>query len=216
MNFSGSIKINKCGLLILTLFGILLFYYVIFSSFGLSHSQRQYTYIFRNPNDVNLRKLLIGGIQAAQMGGIEVKAVSQDIQAKSKGKTNEGANDPVTNADLRSHCVMKHGLKRLFPRVRIISEEDTEPKECSRFNPFELDPTVIDEDIQLPDDHILSADDVTVWIDPLDATQEYTGECQSAVIRANASHADSSKIIRLIFRISFSIRNNDGLHCIAR
>lgn len=175
MNLGGSIRINRCGLLILTISVILFLYYLIFSNIGLSQSQRQYTYIFKNPNDVNLRKLLIGGIQAAQMGGLEVKAVSSDIQAKSKGKTAEGANDPVTNADLRSHCVMKRGLKRLFSRVRIISEEDKETKDCASFHHFELDPTVIAEDIVLSDDSIVPADDVTIWIDPLDATQEYTG-----------------------------------------
>lgn len=131
--------------------------------------------MLRNPNEINLRKLLIGGIQAAQMGGIEVVAVSNDIRAKSKGKTFEGANDLVTNADLRSHCVMEQGLKRLFPKVNIVSEEDALGKDCLDVNHFELDPTVVDEDIQLSDDHVVNPDDVTVWIDPLDATQEYTG-----------------------------------------
>lgn len=53
--------------------------------------------IQKNPNYINLRKLLIGSIQAAEKGGIEVLAVSKDknIHEKSKGKTLEGANDPV-------------------------------------------------------------------------------------------------------------------------
>lgn len=175
MNLSGSVKINKCGMLILSICAILLFYYLLFSNSHFTRHRRNYAFIMRNPDEINLRKLLIGGIQAAQMGGLEVSQSSNDIQTKSKGKTKEGANDPLTNADLRSHCVMENGLKRLFSKVTIISEEDSQMAQCSDVNHFELDPTVIDEDISLPDDYLISADDITVWIDPLDATQEYTG-----------------------------------------
>lgn len=174
MNLSGSVKINKCGMLILTIGVILLFYYLLFSSSGMSRHQRHYAFMLRNPNDISLRKLLIGSIQASQMGGAEVETASFDIHAKSKGQTKEGVNDPVTNADLRSHCVMEHGLKRLFPKIKIISEEAT--SKCDDVNHFELDPTVIDEDVLLPDDYVVNADDVTVWIDPLDATKEFTGK----------------------------------------
>lgn len=176
MNLSGSVKINKCGMLIVTISVIILFYYLLFSSAGLHRHQKHYAFMLRNPNEINLRKLLIGGIQAAQMGGLEVRSASNDIQARNKGQTREGVNDPVTNADLRSHCVMEHGLKRLFAKVNIISEEDSLDTECPDVNHFELDPTVIDEDISLSDDHIVYAEDVTIWIDPLDATKEYTGK----------------------------------------
>lgn len=94
----------------------------------------------------------------------------------SKGKTKEGANDPVTEADFRSHCVMRLGLKRFFPKLRIFSEEDGGDHKCPEHKSFDLDPTVLHEslDKHLPDDELIDAEDVTVWIDPLDATQEYT------------------------------------------
>lgn len=164
MNF-GSVRINKIGVLVASITTLLILYYMLNNG-----SQTPY----RRPNDqVNLRKLLIAGIQAAQLGGLEVLYASNDIQAKSKGRTKEGANDPVTNADLRSHCVMEQGMQRLFPKVTVISEEQVR---CPEPSHMELDPTVIDEDIHLPDNHYVSAGDVTVWIDPLDATQEYTGK----------------------------------------
>lgn len=174
MNLSGAVRINKCGILILSLSTTLFFYYYVFSGSGVNRSQKHYSFLLRDPNEINLRKLLIAGIQAAKLGGVEVVATSNDIQAKSKGKTQEGANDPVTNADLRSHCAMEYGLKRMFPKVKLISEEDTTNKQCPDVNSFELNPIVLDEDIQLPD-HLVRSEDVTVWIDPLDATQEYTG-----------------------------------------
>lgn len=173
MNLSGAVKINKCGILILSLCVVIVFYYLFFNNSTGPHRLRQYGFI-RNPNEVDLRKLLIGGIQAAQLGGLEVLSVADHIHARTKGRTKEGANDPVTNADLKSHCVMEQGLKRLFSKVAIISEEDKHA-DCTESSHFELDPTVIDEDIHLPDDYLVGADDVTIWIDPLDATQEYTG-----------------------------------------
>lgn len=93
MNLGGSVKINKCGMLIFTLIIVLLIYYM---SFGKKESSNGG--IQKNPNFINLRKLLIGSIQAAQKGGIEVLAVSKDenIHEISKGKTLEGANDPVS------------------------------------------------------------------------------------------------------------------------
>lgn len=176
MNLSGAVKINKCGVTIISVCAFLLFYYLFFNNPTGSRHYRPYGFIMRNPNEIDLRKLLIGSIQAAQLGGLEVLSVADNIHAKTKGRTKEGANDPVTNADLKSHCIMDQGLRRLFPKVTIISEEDMHAGVCSESSHFGLDPTVIDEDVQLPDDFLIAPDDITVWIDPLDATQEYTGK----------------------------------------
>ncbi|XP_065364530.1 putative inositol monophosphatase 3 [Calliphora vicina] len=146
----------------------------LFYMFGGSEEQRPAMYgMLRNQNKVNMRKLLIGAIQAAQRGGMEILEVakSRDLKQKSKGKTDEGANDPFTDADGRSHCVMKQGLHRIFPRVTIFSEEDKES--CAEANTFDLDPTVLHETAEIPDE-LVNIKDVTVWIDPLDATQEFT------------------------------------------
>ncbi|XP_059618920.1 putative inositol monophosphatase 3 [Phlebotomus argentipes] len=169
MNFGGSIRINKCGLLILFTALFFLTYYVLIGNTDPGE------YIARDPNVVNLRKLLIGAIQAAEKGGLEVVAVSKsaDFHVKSKGKTAEGANNPVTEADFKSHCVMQFGLHHIFPRLKIISEEDSSKMTCPDVKLFDLDPTVLRETLTVPDETV-DSDDVTVWIDPLDATQEYT------------------------------------------
>ena len=122
MNLGRSIRINKCGVVILGLLFMCILYYL-----WSSNSANAASYAFsKNPNEINLRKLLIGSIQAAQHGGFEVVAVSKsrDLHEQSKGKTKEGANNPVTDADYRSNCVMKNGLLRIFPKLKVISEED--------------------------------------------------------------------------------------------
>lgn len=83
--------------------------------------------------------------------------------------------DPLTDADSKSHCVMKTGLHRLFPKIDIISEEDKTHGECQDTSAFfDLDPTVIHESAVIPDE-MYNIEDISVWIDPLDATKEYTG-----------------------------------------
>lgn len=73
-------------------------------------------------NSVNLRQLLIAAIEVAELGGKEVAYVRSlpDINIKSKGKTKEGADDPLTNADKKSHCVMYYGLTQAFPKVKVM------------------------------------------------------------------------------------------------
>lgn len=66
---------------------------------------------------------------------------------------------------------MQQGLQRIFPKLKIISEEDS--AKCSDVPLFDLDPTVLHA-ATLPDEYV-PVEDVTVWLDPLDATQEYTG-----------------------------------------
>ncbi|ETN64182.1 myo inositol monophosphatase [Anopheles darlingi] len=171
MNFGRSIRINKCGFVIL---GVLLIGALYYLWTGGTSSSASYAFS-KNPNEINLRKLLIGSIQAAQHGGFEVVAVSKsrELHEQSKGKTREGANNPVTDADYRSNCVMKNGLLRIFPKLKLISEEDDQQERCADVQLFDLDPTVLHETASVPDERI-NIEDVAVWIDPLDATQEFT------------------------------------------
>lgn len=84
-----------------------------------------------------------------------------------------GINDPVTEADYRSHCAMYHSLREAFPSITVISEETS--KDCDKVTVSNIKDninTLNEYDIK---DEIINTNDITVWIDPLDATKEFTG-----------------------------------------
>lgn len=84
-----------------------------------------------------------------------------------------GLNDLVTEADYRSHCAMYHSLLEVFPSITVISEETS--KNCDKVIVSNIKDNINvlnDYDIK---DEIINTDDITVWIDPLDATKEFTG-----------------------------------------
>lgn len=172
MNLGGSIKINKCA--VLALFSLVILVFYLFTSTSSTKSMLKKE--IENYGKINLRKLLIGVVLAAQEGGKEVLKISElkDFGEKSKGKTKEGVNDPVTEADKNSHCVVALGLSRIFPKLNMISEEKVDSNSCPTINKhFDLNPSVLGS-VDVPDNIYLSPDDITVWIDPLDATKEFT------------------------------------------
>lgn len=173
MNLGGSVKFNKCA--VATLVSAVIFIIYIFSS--TSSTTRMLKTEINNYGKINLRKLLIGLIIAAQQGGDEVLKVSrqENFGQKSKGKTKEGVDDPVTEADKNSHCVIALGLARIFGhKLNMISEEVVDDSTCPKRDEFfDLDPSVLGGRADLPDVYV-SPSDITVWIDPLDATKEFT------------------------------------------
>ncbi|XP_020861565.1 Golgi-resident adenosine 3',5'-bisphosphate 3'-phosphatase [Phascolarctos cinereus] len=130
---------------------------------------------------VDLRELLAVSVLAAVRGGEEVKRVreSNALNEKAKGKTREGAEEKMTSGDVLSNRKMFYLLKTAFPNVQINTEEHVDA----------ADQEVILWDHNIPEDILreitkpkeVPAESVTVWIDPLDATQEYTEDLRKYV-----------------------------------
>ncbi|XP_074064103.1 Golgi-resident adenosine 3',5'-bisphosphate 3'-phosphatase [Macrotis lagotis] len=130
---------------------------------------------------VDLRELLAVSVLAAARGGEEVKRVreSNARNEKAKGKTREGAEEKMSSGDVLSNRKMFYLLKTAFPNVQINTEEHVDA----------ADQEVILWDHNIPEDILreitkpkeVPAESVTVWIDPLDATQEYTEDLRKYV-----------------------------------
>ena len=164
MNLGGSVRLNPTGVAVLCLVVILLVYF----NTGGGH-------VPASTDPVNLKQLLSVAIAVAEAGGREVVAVREeaDIGQSSKGKTLEGADDPKTNGDMRSHIQMFYGLRKVFPNVNIISEEHDE-KEVDTSKIPRASITHPEVEARVADDIMVPANEIAVWIDPLDATQEFT------------------------------------------
>ncbi|XP_066991687.1 putative inositol monophosphatase 3 [Anabrus simplex] len=175
MNFGGTIRLNRVGLCIIIGGCISLFLYL--NTYNKIHtSEDTKTETGKSVNSVNLRKLLIASIEVAEKGGKKVVAIRKehDIKEEIKGKLQGGVDDPVTKADLQSHCIMYYSIKQGFPKLKVISEESLAESDCPGGVPLlEFNSGLSLEAKSLPDDYA-PAEDVTVWIDPLDATKEYT------------------------------------------
>lgn len=154
----------------------------IVSSISLAHVPEEL-----DPFQVNLKQLLIACIQASEAGGKKVydihRAVSGDKKLEMHTKTGEKGEEPsiVTKGDLASHQVIVHGLSATFTGLQVISEEnhheDALEDDGEIVKPFHLnhEPQFYSEDItSLPVDLHVPLKQITVWVDPLDATQEYS------------------------------------------
>lgn len=86
----------------------------------------------------------------------------------------EAGADPVTQADLQAQQVIEGSLHHHYPSLRIIGEEDIDP---SDFLVIEnVDRTLLNAKLAQKDPDFnanVPIEDVTVYIDPLDATAEF-------------------------------------------
>jgi len=135
--------------------------------------------------DFTLNNLISASIGLSAMAAESIQDVKrrhkEDTQVK--GKTKEGVDEPVTEADRASNEVLINGFRTLFSKSRavgnekgqstihfdIISEE-TDPK-------FErVVPTLEYIDGVKGGDLLLDPSKISIIVDPLDATKEFTEE----------------------------------------
>jgi 3'(2'), 5'-bisphosphate nucleotidase len=118
---------------------------------------------------INIRELLSHCIGLAEKAGDIVREVAKsgDLQVKEKG-----ADDAVTQADVRAQELIEGDLRARYEGLRIIGEEDltVPPLLQSNLNLSHL--TEVTVPSTTPVNYPLEK--VTVFIDPLDATKEFT------------------------------------------
>ena len=132
--------------------------------------------VVREGSSIFLPTLLSAALDLAEQGGEEVRAVheSKSLEVKSKGKTVEGARELVTDADKRSHIKIVSGFRQVWPDLHLISEERDRVSEGGGKQPNLDRPEVKEFKSSSNPEDFLDVRDLTVWIDPLDATQEFT------------------------------------------
>mmetsp|Transcript_4218 Transcript_4218/g.12889 ORF Transcript_4218/g.12889 Transcript_4218/m.12889 type:complete len:341 (+) Transcript_4218:1299-2321(+) len=125
---------------------------------------------------INVGELLSACIDAAQRAGEEIRKVwmSGDLQIKDKG-----GNDPMTVADIRAQQLIVGTLERIWPRLQIVGEEDC----ATPATDIDLRRDLLPVSALVPESlRAVPAQDVVIFIDPLDATKEFTLGRVEAVI----------------------------------
>ncbi|XP_046353426.1 inositol monophosphatase 3-like [Haliotis rufescens] len=160
-----NVRLNPVGLAVGVAVIISIFFYI----FGLPG-------LFRQEQRISMKEILSVSVELARRGGSRVKSIVEaknGLEAQVKGKTKEGAKEMLTQGDLQSHKAIFYGFEKAFPGLRVLSEEhDTEPVDLNTIPSVnkELEEVM---DIVLSDQSI-PMNSIAIWIDPLDATQEYT------------------------------------------
>ncbi|KAK3591164.1 hypothetical protein CHS0354_029013 [Potamilus streckersoni] len=159
-----NVKINRLGGVVCIAVGLCLFLYLFDVPEWFKEEQR-----------ISMKELLSVSIELAKRGGDKVWEIRAEntLAGKSKGKTKEGADEMLTRGDLESHKTIVHGLAKAFPGLKVISEEhESQPVDFKRVP--EVNKKI--PEVEPLSDQSIIAKDVTMWIDPLDATQEYTDD----------------------------------------
>ncbi|KAI4903154.1 hypothetical protein NFI96_020450 [Prochilodus magdalenae] len=154
---------------------------------------------FRQKRTVDLRDLLALSMEAAVQGGREVKRIRLEdtLEERSKGKTKEGASEKLTLGDLNSHRKMYYLIKNTYPYLQVNSEEHDNPDGEATIWTRTIPPEILSK---IPVGKMVPAESVTVWIDPLDATQEYTENLRKYVTTMVCVAVDGDPVVGVIHK----------------
>lgn len=117
---------------------------------------------------VNIGRIVSASLDLARKAATIIQNVhsSGDLQT-----VNKGVNDPMTQADLGAQRLIISGLWAVYPGLVVIGEEDTPDLVASHEMP---DTTLVEENSVPEELRNVPLEDVCVFVDPLDATLEFT------------------------------------------
>uniref|UniRef100_F1LAR7 inositol-phosphate phosphatase n=1 Tax=Ascaris suum TaxID=6253 RepID=F1LAR7_ASCSU len=128
---------------------------------------------------IELRDVISYAVLAVEVGGRAIARVNEErsLGIIRRGKTAEGKDEFVTKADLVSNFLILDAFRR-FPGIQVITEEkNSEVKDSDvqryRADSYELWLSVREIIDKLPS-RKLKLSKLAIWVDPLDATQEFT------------------------------------------
>ncbi|XP_022617516.1 inositol monophosphatase 3 [Seriola dumerili] len=185
------IRLSPLGVAVFCLLGVAVIYH-LYAGVISSHLTA-----FRERRKVDLRDLLAVSVEAAVLGGREVKKVRDEnnLKERSKGKTKEGASELLTLGDLQSHRKMYNLIRNTFPDVMVNSEEHDNMVDKAATWSRDIPADILDK---IEGGKDVPAESITVWIDPLDATQEYTENLVKYVTTMVCVALDGKPVIGVI------------------
>ncbi|UJR34923.1 hypothetical protein I4U23_027701 [Adineta vaga] len=175
--FGVKIQPHRSFLLFLIIFCSVILFFVLSNRRSKSSIKK---ISVENDEEINLIDLFHHSFQLVQQAGQTIKLLKNKKEDFKKKAFINLPSEPVTIADLVSHTILTNGLKKKFQNLQIVSEEkDSISNEQFQSIQKEFQ---IKEKIQhlLPkienENNLMTVplSSVAVWIDPLDATKEFT------------------------------------------
>jgi len=158
--------------------------------------------------DVELKDLASYAVLAVEMGGHAVKKIYEEsgLNIKEKGQTDVGKAELLTKADLVSNHLML-GLLQRFPGMTVTTEEKSDDFSESEVEKYRDDNYALWLDFkdaigQFPTRKV-ELSRINIWVDPLDATQEYTEGLTEYVTVMACVAIDGKPIFGAIYRPFF-------------
>ncbi|KAI6233046.1 Golgi-resident PAp (PAP) 3-Phosphatase-like protein [Aphelenchoides fujianensis] len=159
-----------------------------------------------NPDfEVDLVDVIGYAVMAAEMGGDAVVKVysENNLKIKEKGLTDEGKAELLTKADLVSnHLIM--GLLKRFPLINVVTEEKSEQLDDAEVERYRKDNYSLWLSVRNALKKMPSVkydlNRLGIWVDPLDATQEFTEGLLDYVTVMTCITLDNKPIFGAIYR----------------
>lgn len=125
-------------------------------------------------NEISLNELFSLGsclLSEASKRIVKIRSNSNELKLDRKKQDNS----IVTQADVESHTLIVHALDSKYNgKLKVISEENNN-KDAKHLDSNEYLSLCNKHQVKSQEKDIVKLKDVTVWIDPLDATQEFSG-----------------------------------------
>ena len=156
------LKLKGKPLLLIIFMMIIFLIYRFFSNTDNSDSSHELNLI---ETKINVNELFEFGKCLLSEAGKKVVDIRHSDDLKTQNKVDKSV---VTKADLISHQIIVHTLNAKFSNLNVVSEENSNVK-----NEVDVDYYMKKCDVYTvtPNDFYYSSNSLTVWIDPLDATQ---------------------------------------------
>lgn len=122
---------------------------------------------------INVAHLLSACLSLSRQAGVIIRSVraSGDLNTIQK---NGAVDDPCTVADTRSQALIVSGLRSVWPSLCIIGEEDPSSLPAVADTQERPSLNLVDETGLAAELRAVPLEEVSVFIDPLDATKEFT------------------------------------------
>lgn len=115
------------------------------------------------------------------------KIVKECFKNESVKTFMKGPADPVTEADLKIQTMLIRGIRKSYPHIKIVGEEDVEYQGEISTNYETLKDIYLPEEFKL--DQKYHEDDVCIWIDPIDNTKGFIdGHSEAVTVLIGISH----------------------------